>query len=208
MFGMVKKFNITLFLILFIPLNILAEQNPPEPKTNYLKDFSLLTAGVLTQYSVHEFGHYIGFLAAGKGSEIIYSHNGNFRLEGDLSNRSKNTIAASGFVLPLVVSETMLDSKISKGNPYVMGLILGPLMHNTFYITRDLSENRRNKHNDIHQMNQNGINREITYPLMIILPAIQVYRLSRDEEAKEKWNIWMRIQGNQNKTLLTVGYNF
>lgn len=173
--------------------------NPSTPNgsdVNYLLDFSLFVAGVVTQYPLtHEAGHWIAGKAT--GNNIEFSELGGSKIKGKPSKQDKNIVALSGFIFPIIVSEISLDVPISKGNPYVMGLILGPLIHNTSYIIQDIINAKSSGYNDFETMDKAGLDREITYPIALIIPVIQIWRLTRDKEAKSRWNLWMGVSNNQ-----------
>lgn len=192
-------------VVLFFPVIAWGEvKESPDieyPKADYLTDSFLVTLGIVTQFPVtHELGHYLGGQLVGKNLKVEKIEMQ--KVDEDLQSNEKNTIAISGFSLPLIVSEITLDTNIPKNNPYVMGLILGPLLHNTVYIIRD-STGVTGKANDFEMMNKAGLKRSITYPLALILPVIQVWRLTQNKDFKKKWNVWMGIDRKE----IVVGLN-
>lgn len=202
-----------ILLLLAFPANLNARQkNISKEKSikkeaNYFLDSLLLTAGILSQYPLtHELGHYLGGRIAGVNLEFEESHIGGLNFKNNLSNQDKNIGASSGFIFPVIVSETMLDTHAPKDNPYIMGLILGPLIHNTSYIVQDLTGIKNDDYNDFETMDKAGIGREITYPIALIIPLVQVWRLTRNKKAKSRWNLWMGV--SEHESVVDVSFRF
>lgn len=188
-----RKAFILVFLLLY-PLSAKAKpvsDDSVKKKPSYLTNSLLLIVGILTQYPVaHEIGHWIGGRVMGNDIEFNASNLGGFDIDKRSSRQDKSIISSSGFIFPMLVSEMVIDTSVSKGNPYIMGLIIGPLVHNTSYIIQDLTDSKSDNYNDFETMEKAGIGREWTYSLALIIPAIQCYRLSQDKNFKIKWNIW------------------
>lgn len=183
-------------IILGFPTNLIANQEnssinvEEEKKANYLLDSFLLTAGILTQYPLtHEVGHWIASRAT--GNNVEFSELGGGTIKGNPSDQDKNIVASSGFIFPMIISEASLDVPLSKGSPYIMGLIIGPLIHNASYIIQDIFNAKSDKYNDFETMDKAGLGREITYPVSLIIPAIQVWRLISNKDFKSRWGFWM-----------------
>lgn len=209
-----KKFIWFLILIfLGFPANLDADQKDTsdedvaEEKANYLLDSLLLTTGIITQYPlIHELGHWIGGGIVGENIEFSISEFGGWNTKKEISNENKNIVSSSGFIFPVIISEAILDTPAPKDNPYVMGLVLGPLIHNASYIIQDSTGVRSRNYNDFETMDKAGIGREITYPIALILPAIQVWRLTRNKEAKSRWNLWMGV--SESRSGINISFKF
>lgn len=189
-----RAFTIIFIISLIFPQICPAKpnQNIEKEEPNYLLDFSLLAAGIFTQYPLtHEIGHWVGGRVTEKNIEFSSSNIGEWDIRGKkISDQDKNIIVSSGFILPIIVSEAILDLPISKSNPYTIGIIISPLVHNISYIIQDIAEVKDEKYNDFETMEKAGIGREWTYSLALIIPAIQCYRLLQDKDFKTRWDIW------------------
>lgn len=187
-----RTLTIIFILSLVFPQICLATEYPKKEEPNYLLDFSLVAAGILTQYPLtHELGHWFGGRLVGKNVEFSSSNIGGGKIGENVSDEDVNIIGSSGFVFPMIVSEIALDTPLPKGNPYVMGLVLGPLIHNISYIIQDSTKIKDDKYNDFHAMAEAGLGREITYPVVLIIPAIQAWRLISNKDFKSRWGFWM-----------------
>lgn len=189
-----RVFTIIFIIFLIFPQSCPAEpnQNIEKEEPNYLLDFSLVVAGIFTQYPItHELGHYFGGRLAQKDVEFRSSNVGGPIIGDEASNEDINIIGSSGFIFPMIVSEIALDTPLPKSNPYVMGLVLGPLIHNISYIIQDSTKIKDDEYNDFHLMSEAGMGREITYPVALIIPAIQAWRLISNKDFKSRWGFWM-----------------
>ncbi len=148
----------------------------------------MLAAGMATQFpATHELGHILSAKLYGKN--IKFEKMGRWHFADNFSQEEKSITTVSGFIFPMIMSEIILDSRIPKDNAYSIGLVWGPLIHNLIYIIQDSTGAREDGTNDFEAMSKAGLKRNITYPLALIIPAIQVYRLSQDKEFGKKWNL-------------------
>jgi len=148
-------------------------------------DWVNFVCGIFTQYGVHEAGHYFGGEAVGAG--VNFRGGGKWNFSGEPSESDKRAVYASGFALPYIVSEALLDSpRVQKDDPYAMGVILGPALHNLAYIVQDATGIGGGRGNDFAGMSRAGLGREVTYPILMGLAAYQTHRLFKELRSNKK----------------------
>ncbi|MCK4553317.1 hypothetical protein KAT80_03875 [Candidatus Pacearchaeota archaeon] len=177
--------------------------------SNFLLNLLGFGAGLATEVGVHELGHYLGAKASGANMKF-QNLSGRWNFEGQASDSQKRITYASGFALPMIVSEALLNSNAPKDNFYVKGLISAPFIHNLLYVMRDLTGMINNQYNDFEGMSKAGLKREITYPLMLGIPAFQVYRLWKNKESKKipKYNFSINPVQRGNGFMAKFDYRF
>ena len=75
---------------------------------------------------------------------------------------------------------------------------------------RDLTGMINNQHNDFEGMSKAGLKREITYPLALGIPALQVYRLWKNKKTKKipKYNFSINPPQKGNGFMAKFDYRF
>ena len=170
------------------------KKDDKKSKWGLLADLAEVAAGAGAQYLIHKAGHGVG--AAISGTDIKYTDSlGNWEYQTrDRSNIQIIATRASGFGLPLLISQKLLDNdKVPKNNPWVAGLIIGPALHNLIYVAADATNMLNKDYNDIEEMDRAGMGRGITYPLLLGISAIQTYRLVKEIKKSKKsgFNVWV-----------------
>lgn len=199
---------IIIFIISLIFPQICHGTEYPKAEPNYLLDFSLVAAGIFTQYPLtHSLGHWFGGRLIEKDVKFSSSNIGGWDIEDkEISDQDRNIIGSSGFIFPMIISELALDTPLPKGNPYIIGLVLGPLIHNISYIIQDRMRIKNDEYNDFHLMSKAGLGREITYPIALIIPAIQAWRLISNKDFRSRWDLWMGA--SEKGANLAMNYKF
>jgi len=193
-------------LVMMVGLSGVSSYAGGKSFSNYgLADWLEFSGGLLTEIGLHEGGHYIGAKVIG---ENIKFSGLDWEFEGNPASGKKNAIYLSGFALPMIVAEVALDyPDIPKDDPFVKGIIYGPLLHNIVYIIKDVV-NKGGNRNDFEGMERNGLSREVTYPLTLLVPLFQVWRLSGQTEEVYDNSFTSRITPNLYPTHGGLGIYF
>ena len=85
----------------------------------------------------------------------------------------------------------MRSKSVKKDNPFWIGAILGPSIHSLAYILRDATGNIPKDYSDFDGMEKAGLKKEITYPILLGISALQSYRLLKNPDAKKKLKFWV-----------------
>jgi hypothetical protein len=179
-----------------------------EEESSLLLDAFGLLLGAGIQIVVHEGGHWLGAKIVDREIKFKDDYIGGF----DIIDRKTDTkeeeriISMSGFLLPLTISELALDLA-PNDNPFVVGLILGMAVHNTFYLIQDISGGvNNNDYNDFEVMEQAGLGRGITQSVLIAASVIQIGRLCMDKNFKSKWGFG--VGASENGINMAMNYKF
>jgi hypothetical protein len=166
-----------------------------------LVDWFKFGTGAVFQFYGHKASHGIG--AGLSGTDISYTDlAGNWEYgPGKHSDWQIIVTSGAGLVGPLLVSEWVLrDDDIDKNNPFVMGAIWEPLVHNAIYVVLDVLGSLKRGYNDLEKLDWAGVPKAVTYPLVILVPAIQVWRAYEKGEGNDKSLLASRVNWNVGPT--------
>jgi len=185
--------SVCVFSILYFSSTALAKNdNNNSPYT--FKNNTLFIGGLATEYIIHDLSHYLAGVIVGE--DIKAKDIGNrWEFKENPSNSKKKIILAAGFAGPICISEYFLNSKVSRDNPYIAGIVIAPFLHNTLYILGDSIGFIDDKHNDFETMDNAGLKREVTYPLAILIPAFQSWKFFKKlrKNKKEESRISLKV---------------
>jgi hypothetical protein len=172
---------------------ILSDEIPKSEKENVNIHFDIpimIISGLTQRYFIHEWGHSAGAGIIGKEIDQDFIETGDWELKSKITNEDRKIIYSSGMISSMLFSEILLDAGVSKNNPVVVGSIIGTFIHHVCYAIWDSFLKKEGEDSDFGHMEEAGLSRNITYPIALLIPAIQTYRVLNSEEFSKKLGLW------------------